>query len=427
LLDNDGFFEDTLGPSGLRRADVHHLSPRLDGLRARLPAWRTDPASFLRLPFHGDIEALGARARAVAARCRNVIVLGIGGASLGGEMLVRILGGDPGYPAIHFCDNIDPAMPPPGDGVDWSESFVLAVSKSGDTAETLSRFLVLLPRLEERLGAGGLRDRILVVTENPRGALHELARRLGLEIMAHPAVPGRYSVLSVAGLLPAALGGVDIAALLQGARAMAEHCGEAGMEDNPAFWNGAAQYLHAERGRTQSVLMTYADRLRPFTHWWRQLWGESLGKRDAQGRARGLTPVEARGVTDQHSQLQLYLDGPDDKQFTFLAAPDTGAAGARLTERFADIPSLAPLAGRTLGELFQAEFEGTRVSLTRHGRPNRTLRLPPGDAAALGELIVLLEMETVVVAELLGVNPFDQPAVEEGKQLAREFLTKRSK
>jgi glucose-6-phosphate isomerase len=207
---------------------------------------------------------------------------------------------------------------------------------------------------------------------------------------------------------------------------MAERCTEKSMELNPAFFQGAAQFLHAQRGRSVCVQMAYADRLRAATHWYRQLWGESLGKRDAQGRAQGLTPVEANGVTDQHSQLQLYLDGPDDKQFTFLVDPALRTQGARIPDRFRAIPAIAALVGHATGELFLAEFDATRETLTRHGRPNRTLGLAPDNAVALGELIMLLEMETVVVAELLGVNPFDQPAVEEGKILAREYLTKSS-
>jgi glucose-6-phosphate isomerase len=230
--------------------------------------------------------------------------------------------------------------------------------------------------------------------------------------------------LSVVGLLPAAVAGVDIAAVVRGAQSMAEQCRDAGLENNPAFFNGAAQYLHARQGRRLCVQMIYADRLRPISRWYRQLWAESLGKRDAQGRAQGLTPIEAHGVTDQHSQLQLYLEGPDDKQFTFLVDPSLRGQGISIPDRFRAIPAVAPLVGHTTGDLFLAEFDATRETLTRRGRPNRTLSLAMNDAASIGELIMLLEMETVVVAELLGIDPFDQPAVEEGKLLAREYLMK---
>jgi glucose-6-phosphate isomerase len=349
-------------------------------------------------------------------------VFGIGGSSLGGEMLVHSLG-NPTHP-VRFFDNIDPSTLAELDGTDWHSTALLVISKSGNTAETLAQFLSLLPRLEAELGPQ-LREHVQVITENRAGDLARIATELGLEIVAHPPVGGRYSVLSVVGLLPAAIAGVNVAALLAGARAMAEVCGQDDMLENPAFFNGAAQYLHAEHGRRICVFMPYADRLRPFGLWYRQLWAESLGKHDRNGCARGLTPALAMGVTDQHSQLQLYLDGPDDKQFTLLADPQLGRQGARVPERFTGLPATAPLAGHTTGELLLAEYRATRETLTRRGRPNRTIQLDTRDPAALGALILLLELETVVVAQLLGIDPFDQPAVEEGKVLAREYLKRR--
>jgi glucose-6-phosphate isomerase len=422
-IENDTLLSSSLGPAGIAPETVHALSPRLDALRRRLPDWRAGRVpSFLSLPYAADTAALAARGRDIAARLRQTVVFGIGGSSLGGEMLVRILS-DPGrdHP-VRFYDNIDPASLIELTQINWAETCLLVVSKSGTTAETLCQFLSLLPTIEKQIGVRNLPHHVYVITENRDGPLFQLAGRLGLEVIPHPPVGGRYSVLSVVGLLPAAIAGVDIEQLLAGGRAMAERCGQNSMESNPAFWNGACQYLHAERGRTLSVHMTYCDRLRPVLRWFRQLWAESLGKHDAAGRARGLTPVEAYGVTDQHSQLQLYLAGPDDKQFTFLTSPALHRSGLRIPERFADIPEVAALAGHTMGELFAAEFEAIRTTLTRNHRPHRTLRLRPDDPAALGELIVLFEMETVVVAELLGVDPFDQPAVEEGMILAREYI-----
>ncbi len=423
-----GFFEETLGKTGIRRPELLALAPRLRALAKRLRAGgATSDCGFFSLPFAPGTDALQARARALARRFRRTLVFGIGGASLGGEMLVRALGRGDAAGAIRFSDNIDPrafaqALPPR-----WGDALLLVISKSGETAETLGQFLSVLPQLEAELGPDGLREQVLVITENPHGALFQLARELRLEVLPHPPVGGRFSVLSVVGLLPAAIAGVDIAALLAGARRMAERCAAPELEQNPAFWNATAQYLHAERGRNVSVYLGYGDHLRAVLRWLCQLWGESLGKRAADGRSRGLTPVAARGVTDQHSQLQLYLDGPDDKQFSFVVSPELRAAGGPRTvvpQRFRDIPAAALLAGHGLGELFMAEFEATRATLTRHGRPNRTLSLALDDPAALGELIMLLQVETVAMAELLGVNPFDQPAVEEGKRLAREYLEK---
>jgi len=405
------------------RTAIRALSPQLEGLRQQLRGWRRGaPFSFYHLPFADDTRAIRARAARITQRFARTIVFGIGGSSLGGEMLVRSLG-NATHP-MRFFDNIDPSTLAELEHVDWRSTALLVISKSGNTAETLAQFLSLLPRLEAELGTQ-LREHVQVITENRDGALALIATQLGLEIVAHPPVGGRYSVLSVVGLLPAAIAGVDVEALLTGARTMAEECGQDDMLENPAFFNAAAQYLHAEQGRSICVFMPYADRLRPLGLWYRQLWAESLGKHDPNGRACGLTPALAMGVTDQHSQLQLYLDGPDDKQYTLLADPNLGVLGASVPQRFSGFPATAPLAGHTTGELLLAEFRATRETLTRHARPNRTILLDTRNPAAIGALILLLELETVVVARLLNIDPFDQPAVEESKVLAREYLKRR--
>ncbi len=405
------------------RTAIRALSPQLDDLRRQLHAWRRgQPFSFYHLPFVDETRAIHARAARITQRFARTMVFGIGGSSLGGEMLVRSLG-NATHP-VRFFDNIDPTTLAVLEQTDWHSTALLVISKSGNTAETLAQLLSLLPRLEAELGAQ-LREHVQVITENRDGALAHIATQLGLEIVMHPPVGGRYSVLSVVGLLPAAIAGVDVAALLAGARAMAEECGQDDMLENPAFFNAAAQYLHAQQGRSISVFMPYADRLHPLGLWYRQLWAESLGKHDRHGQARGLTPALAMGATDQHSQLQLYLDGPDDKQYTLLADPKLGAQGLRVPERYANLPASAPLAGHTTGELLLAEFRATRETLTRHTRPNRTILLDTRNPGAIGALILLLELETVVMAHLLDIDPFDQPAVEESKVLAREYLKRR--
>jgi len=423
-IDNNNLFDNAIGQGGVNAQDIEALSPKLDSLRATIKEWIDCPEpTFLNLPYSNDIKAIKRRGQKIARDFNRTVVFGIGGSSLGGEMLVRTLGAANPKNSVNFYDNVDPSTLTELEKVKWSETLLMVVSKSGNTAETLSQFLTMLPVMEHELGYDKVADHTLFITENLDGALFKLSEELGIEVIEHPPVGGRFSVLSVVGLLPAYVGGVDIAGVMEGARSMIKQCSETDMLKNPAFHNGAAQYLHSKRNRTISVVMPYADNLRFVVNWFRQLWAESLGKIDKDGNHQGLTPTEAHGVTDQHSQLQLLLEGPDDKLVTFITDPGFRFQGRRVPMRFKDIPAITPLAGHTIGELFLSELKATRTTLSRRGRPNRTLALLGRDAYALGELIILLEMETVVVAELMGIDPFDQPAVEESKVLTREYLS----
>jgi glucose-6-phosphate isomerase len=422
-IDSSAFTQDVIGDPGVSHDEIQALSPKLDKLRAQLKAWHeSDEVNFFNLPYKTDIDEIEAIGQKSCRNFKNTLVFGIGGSSLGAEMLARTLGHRSPRNWVKFYDNVDPTTFDEVNEVKWEDTLLLVVSKSGNTAETLSQFLSVLPRMERFLGDDGIREHTMIITENEDGALYQLGQQLGIPIIPHPSVGGRFSVLSVVGLLPAYIAGVDVAGVQEGARAMVQRCLDGDILKNPAFYNGAAQFLHTEKGRTISVFMPYADNLRLVVNWYRQLWAESLGKLDAEGRHRGMTPVETHGVTDQHSQLQLMLEGPDDKQVTFLANPGVRHQGRRIPMRFQELPAVAPLAGHTIGELFISELKATRETLSRHGRPNRTLSLHDRDAYAIGELIMLLEVETVVVAELMGIDAFDQPAVEESKVLTREYL-----
>jgi len=420
-INNDGFFQTTIGDAGISAPQIEALSPRLDALRQKISQWNNpDPVNFLNLPVTNKLAEIKKLGQEILQRFNHTVVFGIGGSSLGGEMLIKTLGG--GDHKVSFYDNVDPTTLAALDKTQWEDTCLLVISKSGNTAETLSQFLTMLPTMNQALGKEGVQKHTLFITENEDGALYELGQRLNIPVVPHPSVGGRFSVLSVVGLLPAYLGGVDVDAVVDGAHAMAQQCSQDDMNQNPAFYNGAAQYLHTEKGRTLSVHMPYADNLRMLIDWFRQLWAESLGKIDSQGKHKGMTPVAAHGVTDQHSQLQLYLEGPDDKQITFFTSSDVGQLGHTVPKEYQDIPAIAPLVGHTTGELFSAEFQATRTTLSRKGRPNRTVSLHERDPYAIGELIMLFEMETVVVAELMGIDPFDQPAVEESKVLTRQYL-----
>jgi len=422
-IDSSSFLKDTIGENGVSKEEIEALSPKLDKLRQQIKEWReSDAVNFLNLPEKAELEDIERMGQEYSRNFKRTLVFGIGGSTLGGEMLSRTLGYRSHSNQVDFYDNVDPGTFSDVYDARWSETLCMVISKSGDTAETLSQFLTVLPHMERYLGEDGARDHTVIITENKNGALYKIAQQLGIKVIPHPPIGGRFSVLSVVGLLPAYISGVDISGVLEGARSMVKRCTLDDMLENPAFFNGSAQFLHSEKGRNISVFMPYADNLRLVVNWYRQLWAESLGKTDGNGNHKGMSPVENHGVTDQHSQLQLMLEGPDDKQVTFLAHPGVRHRGKRVPMRFQEHPAVAPLAGHTMGELFLAELMGTRETLSRHGRPNRTFSLHDRDAYAIGELIMLLEMETIVVAELMGVNAFDQPAVEENKVLIRQYL-----
>ena len=426
-IDSTNLFADAVGEHGLDPDEVAAQGERLAPLRERLASEADGSApGFFGLAFtNHHAEEARRWGQWVTTHFDHLLVLGMGGSSLGGEMLVHCLGGDEPAVDVRFIDNIDPErMEATLAGVALGRTCVLAVSKSGGTAETLAQLATILPRLERAVGAARVADHVIALTESPDGALGQIASARGIPVVHHPAVGGRYAVLSPVGLIPAYAAGVDVAGVVAGARAMAERSLAADIHDSPAFWGGAAQYLLARRGLTQSVQFPYYERLDKVTSWYRQLWAESLGKIATDGAPSGLTPVRAMGATDQHSQLQLYLQGPRDKQFTLFFAEELARRGDRIPEDDAHLDAVAPLAGHTVGELLKAEFQATRETLTRQGRPNRTLAFDRLTAEVLGEMIMLMELETVVVAELLGVDPFDQPAVEEGKHLAREYLAR---
>ncbi|MCH6587395.1 MAG: glucose-6-phosphate isomerase [Proteobacteria bacterium] len=369
-----------------------------------------------------------APARALAedwrARLDDVVVLGTGGSSLGGRTLYALsdrgFGPQGGGPRLHFLDNVDPdSMSALLGALDLSRSGIIAISKSGATAETLAQVLVLLPALEEAVGRARLADHMAVVTEPGPSPLREIATRYGLPCFDHdPEIGGRFSVFSVVGALPAMIAGLDFAALRRGAGEVLRATLDAKRveESVPAIGAAIAIGLLQERQLTQSVLITYEDRLAPLGLWYRQLWAESLGK-----DGTGTTPIRARGTVDHHSQLQLYLAGPRDKMFT-LVMPGTAGGGAAMSAPLAEAAGARGLAGRTLGDLLDAAARATAETLARNGRPVRLIRLEAVDEAALGAVQMHFMIETIIAADLLGVNAFDQPAVEAGKALTWQYL-----
>ncbi len=430
IHDVDACLSPVIGPDGLEPdvfgAWVGRTASALETLRS----WHAeDSLPLLRLPERNDdVVALEPVAERLRENFRDIIVLGTGGSSLGGKSLSALAdpgsplpdGGLPDSPRLHFMDNIDPiSFDRLFARTDPAATAFIVISKSGGTAETLTQFLYCLDVFRKALPAGTLSRHFLVITEPRDNPLRRLAEEHGFETLDHdPAIGGRYSVLSVVGLLPAMIAGLDAEAVRRGAASvLTPILRHAGPEETPAAVGAAlAVALSKERAISQLVVMPYADRLYDFAFWYRQLWAESLGK-----NGEGTTPVNALGTVDQHSQLQLYLAGPKDKAYTVIFGPSAGTGG-RVPADLAGNGDLSYLAGRRMGDLMDAEQRATADTLIANQRPTRRITLPEVNEESIGALMMHFMLETIIAAQLLNVDAFDQPAVEQGKGLAREYL-----
>lgn len=424
------------------RLDQVHGLPRatLDALAERFPAVQAEIArrreageyGFLGLgEMTDDVRHITQFAETLGQAHDHVLVLGIGGSALGARALLTALRrpawnehtdeGRDFFPRLTILDNVDPTSVADAlHRIDPRRVLVNVISKSGGTAETMAQYLIVREWLESAIGPAATRH--LVFTTDPvKGALREIGRRDGIAMLdVPPAVGGRYSVLSPVGLLPAALVGIDVGALLEGARAAVAAGAAADLRQNAAALFAALLHAaDAELGARIHVLMPYSDRLRDVAEWFRQLWAESLGKRlgrDGVAIFAGPTPVAAVGATDQHSQVQLFMEGPFDKVVTMVAVDDPGVDVA--IPKGGDLPAdLAYLGGHTLGELIGIERDATAAALAGHGRMNCTLRIPDLSARSVGELLMFLQVATGFAGVYYGVDPFDQPGVELGKVL----------
>ncbi|MBX3175063.1 MAG: hypothetical protein KF709_11660 [Gemmatimonadaceae bacterium] len=427
-----------LDVSGMLRQAVAS-GPDVAALEALAPRLRAAADGFRAMEREGllgfrELEAQAAErervldwASTASRELDDVIVLGIGGSALGTVCLrtallprdwnARTPAQRDGRARLHVLDNVDPrSVGGLLDLVDLAHTRVLVVSKSGSTAETMSQYLFV----RDRLRAAGLppREHLAFVTDPVKGALRRVADAEGIPAFEVPAnVGGRFSVLSPVGTLPAALLGMDVAGLVAGATAMRDRCTAASFREDPALAFAALQWrAQQEAGQGNHVLMPYSDAFRDLAPWFVQLWAESLGKRRADGSHVGPTPIAAVGATDQHAQVQLFMEGPADKTVTFV---DVESHPGELTiPDGADVPDdLAYLRGRGFGELLRTEAKATAGALARAGRPTMTLRVSQADAWHLGGLFMFFELATIYAGQLYGVDPLDQPGVELGKQL----------
>ena len=418
-------FADAIGPTGLARDSYAAALSETPVALAGLKAARDDASlPLLLLPSAvDDLAPLQAVANRFRADFDDVVVLGTGGSSLAGQTICALadrgFGPLPGAPRLWFMDNVDPdTFRALLAALDLAHTGFLVISKSGSTAETLTQMLVCMDAVAHR-GTGDIGRHFTAVTEPGHNVLRRLASRHSMATLDHdPGVGGRYSALSLVGLLPAMTAGLDGAAVRRGAAEVLDQAlsGSPPEEIPPAVGAAISVGLLRQQGIAITVLMPYVDRLADFGLWYRQLWAESLGK-----NGTGTTPIRAVGTVDQHSQLQLYLAGPADKMFTVVMLDCTGT-GATVDAGLADDEALDYLRGHTMGDLMDAEQRATAETLARNGRPTRLIRLASLDETVMGGLMMHFMLETIIAAPLLGVDPFDQPAVEEGKVLTRRYL-----
>lgn len=435
-LDYTHALADVVGEGrGVPEERLAGLAGRLAAALAAVRGRRERDLRWLDLPYRtetaDEVLEFAVRAR---GRFENVVVLGIGGSALGNLALHAALSSPyhdhvppKGLPRLFVLDNVDPDLVGEWlDRFDPTQTLFNVVSKSGGTAETMSQFLVFREALIERLGEEGHREHIVATTDATSGVLRAIVEREGYESFVVPdGVGGRFSVLSPVGLLSSALVGIDIKGLLAGAAEMDRRCESDDLFANPAALYAALQWcMDVELSLPMSVTFCYSHRLRLMADWYAQLLGESLGKRLSRSGEVvhvGPTPIRAVGVTDQHSQVQLYVEGPFDKWFTFLTVAQHDHT-VPIPSAYEDLPGIAYLGGHSLGELFAAEREGTRIALTRAGRPSCTITLPRVDAHAVGQYLFLMELAVALMGELYDVDAFDQPGVEAGKVAAYALM-----
>ncbi len=365
----------------------------------------------------------------VRGRFDNILVLGIGGSALGGiavtEALLKpywnLLSKEQrdDFPRIFFLDNIDPdSINGLLDILDLKKTLVNVITKSGSTAETMSQFMIVKDRLEKELGEDEYRKNVVATTDKQTGVLRQIAEQEGYKTFVVPDdVGGRFSVFSAVGLLPFALVGIDIDEIMNGIKDMDLALKNTDINENIAAQNALIQYLlDIKRGKHISVMMPYSSKLKYVSDWYVQLWAESLGKdTDKQGNHVhiGQTPVKALGATDQHSQIQLYNEGPNDKIINFIRVKEFDTT--------LDIPKIFEytgigyLGGKTMNDLINAEADSTRVSLSDYARPTVTITMPKVNGYYLAQLLYMFEVQTAIAGELYNINTFNQPGVEQAK------------
>ncbi|MBD3272075.1 MAG: glucose-6-phosphate isomerase [Elusimicrobia bacterium] len=428
LLNYSNCMDDIIGPRhGISRMKLQEFSHQYLDARMKIVSKRNSgKLGFMDLPFDDEmLKNIKRMAAQYKNKFQNLVVIGIGGSALG-TIAVQTALQHPfwnqlsdierkKFPKIYVTDNIDPERIQQLAGMlDMKKTLFNVISKSGSTAECIANYFVFKHQLIKRVGKKQYVKHIVITTDQKKGFLREHAQAEKIPTLPVPDnVGGRFSVLSPVGLFPCALTGIDVDSMVSGARAMHERCETNELQKNCAGVFGLINYLMYQAHKRICVFMPYSDQLKDMADWYRQLWAESLGKRTNNDNVPvyvGPTPVKALGVTDQHSQIQLYTEGPNDKIIVFVS----------VEKHTTTVPVHAPtghyLKGKSMNTLFHAEELATRAALTKHERPNMSIIIPEITASTIGQLIYMLELATAYAGEFFCINAYDQPGVELGKQ-----------
>lgn len=413
-----------VGRHGNSPKELAGLAPRLKRASASIRRLHeTKEQGFMDLSYKSSsVKHIERTAAVIRQRFKRLIVIGIGGSDLGGRMLVKALAGK--GMEVEFLSNPDPqTVVRVIRDTDWKHTAVNVISKSGTTLETTAIFMVVREALIKSVGLKRFHEHVVATTDPDTGTLLKIAKREGYMILPHPKnVGGRFAVLSSVGLFPAACAGIDIRRLQNGAKTAVKDERRQGYRSLPATLAAHHCLAYQKHDKSIHVLMPYADKLRELGFWYCQLWAESLGKL-RRGASVGPTPVASLGSVDQHSQLQLYQEGPNNKVITFIEV-DAFGSDVRLRNAWRDCPELAYINGKTFTDILHAERNGTAEALKKQQRPNGTLHIPSTTPESVGALVMLYEIATAYMGELLGINAFDQPGVEAGKKIAKALLEK---
>jgi glucose-6-phosphate isomerase len=431
-LDFNNMMASSIGDYGITEKEIASIQSRIEEAEKAMIRKRScGQMDYRNLPFNQEtiVNDILTYVYEVKDQFDAFVVLGIGGSALGPIAVQRAINHPfyneitrekrKGYPKFYVLDNVDPeSMVALLEVITLDKTLFNVVSKSGSTSETMSQFMIIKALLEEKLGKEKAKKHIVCTTDAKNGNLRPIADKEGYKSFVIPdGVGGRFSELTPVGLLPAAMCGIDIKELLAGAAYMDELCQTEDTYKNPAYMYAILHYLSMEKGKNISVMMPYADSLKYIADWYAQLWAESLGKKynnDGEEVFVGQTPVKALGATDQHSQVQLYVEGPNDKVVVFMGV-DQYRNSIEIPKIYEDIPSLGFLGGATHNKLLQTEQMATEYALLKAGKSSMTITLPEVNAFTIGQILYFFEVATSFAGELMNINAFDQPGVEEGK------------